>query len=240
MFRLHKTRQTPPPSNKSGEKIDFTFSNFKLVQVPKGWDRLIMSIISMENGKTMAKTSKAVVRNASCQWTETLSESIWVSKTVMEDCFFKLLVAMGSARSSILGEATVNMTGYINSTITVPVSLPLKKCNHGTVLQMKIQCLTPRRKPMDNESKQTNFHKEGNSTEHSPDLSLTSDSPESLIANSDGSSPSSAPRQEELVRYLVDLSSTQHPAMIPNSNVGERSFGWFWHVPRLNIMVWVI
>ncbi|KHG04544.1 Trafficking kinesin-binding 1 [Gossypium arboreum] len=230
MFRLHKTRQTPPPSNKSGEKIDFTFSNFKLVQVPKGWDRLIMSIISMENGKTMAKTSKAVVRNGSCQWTETLSESIWVSKTVMEDCFFKLVVAMGSARSSILGEATVNMTGYINSTITVPVSLPLKKCNHGTVLQtkepfarfgsgwtrfkavgaahMKIQCLTPRRKPMDNESKQTNFHKEGNSTEHSPDLSLTSDSPESLIANSDGSSPSSAPRQEELVSREASFSAS--------------------------------
>ncbi|TYG54238.1 hypothetical protein ES288_D09G173300v1 [Gossypium darwinii] len=207
MFRLHKTRPTPPPSNKSGEKIDFTFSNFKLVQVPKGWDRLIMSIISMENGKTMAKTSKTVVRNGSCQWTETLSESIWVSKTEMEDCFFKLVVAMGSARSSILGEATVNMTGYINSTITVPVSLPLKKCNHGTVLQMKIQCLTPRRKPMDNESKQTNSH-EGNSTEQSPDLSLNSDGPQRLIANSDGSSPSSAPRQEELVSREASFSAS--------------------------------
>nr|KJB36466.1 hypothetical protein B456_006G160300 [Gossypium raimondii] len=207
MFRLHKTRPTPPPSNKSGEKIDFTFSNFKLVQVPKGWDRLIMSIISMENGKTMAKTSKTVVRNGSCQWTETLSESIWVSKTEMEDCFFKLVVAMGSARSSILGEATVNMTGYINSTITVPVSLPLKKCNHGTVLQMKIQCLTPRRKPMDNDSKQTNSH-EGNSTEHSPDLSLNWDGPQSLIANSDGSSPSSAPRQEELVSREASFSAS--------------------------------
>ncbi|KAH1090255.1 hypothetical protein J1N35_017512 [Gossypium stocksii] len=167
-----------------------------------------MSIISMENGKTMAKTSKAVVRNGSCQWTETLSEYIWVSKTEMEDCFFKLVIAMGSARSSILGEATVNMTGYINSTITVPVSLPLKKCNHGTVLQMKIQCLTPRPKPMDNESKQTNSHEEGNNTEHSPDLSLNSDGPESLIANTDGSSPSSAPRQEELVSREASFSAS--------------------------------
>ena len=57
-----------------------------------------MSIISLENGKTIAKTNKAVVRNGTCQWAETLSESIWVSgkkaSKEMEDCFFKLVVAM--------------------------------------------------------------------------------------------------------------------------------------------------
>ncbi|XVF07792.1 hypothetical protein REPUB_Repub06bG0170300 [Reevesia pubescens] len=94
MFRLHKTR----PTNKSVEKIDFKFTNFKALQVPKGWERLFMSIISLENGKTIAKTSKAVVRNGSCQWTETLSESIWVSRKQgskeIEDCLFKFVVAM--------------------------------------------------------------------------------------------------------------------------------------------------
>ncbi|KAL4342394.1 hypothetical protein GQ457_08G018770 [Hibiscus cannabinus] len=214
MFRFHKTRPAPA-SNKSGEKIDFNLSNFKLVQVPKGWDRLFLSIISMENGKTMAKTSKAVVRNGSCHWTETLSESIWVpSKTEMEDCLFKLVVATGSARSSILGEATVNMTGYINSTVIVPVSLPLKKCNHGTVLQVKIQCLTPRPKPMDNEPKQTSSHEEGNNTEHPPALSLSSESDgtENLTAKTAESSPTpdlvSAPLQEELVSREVSFSAS--------------------------------
>ncbi|MBA0650988.1 hypothetical protein Goklo_018361 [Gossypium klotzschianum] len=61
---------------------------------------------------------------------------------------------------------------------------------------------------MDNESKQTNSHEEGNSTEHSPDLSLNSDGPESLIANSDGSSRSSAPRQEELVSREASFSAS--------------------------------
>ena len=42
----------------------------------------------------------------------------------------------GSARSGILGEATVNMTGYMSSPAPVPVSLRLKKCNHGTILQV--------------------------------------------------------------------------------------------------------
>ncbi|GMI71177.1 hypothetical protein HRI_000787000 [Hibiscus trionum] len=211
MFRFHKTRPAPS-SNKSGEKIDFNFSNFKLVQAPKGWDRLFMSIISMENGKTMAKTSKAVVRNGSCHWTETFSVSIWVSKTEMEDCLFKLVVAMGSTRSSILGKATVNMTGYMNSTAIVPVSLALKRCNHGTVLQGKIQCLTPRPKPMDNESKQTDSHEEGNNTEHPPDSSLSSDGTESLTAKTAESSPTpdlvSVPIQEELGSREVSFSAS--------------------------------
>ncbi|XVF76335.1 hypothetical protein PTKIN_Ptkin13bG0258200 [Pterospermum kingtungense] len=225
MFRLHKTRPT-----KSGEKIDFKFSNFKAVQAPKGWDRLFMSIISMENGKTIAKTSKAVVRNGTCQWTETVSESIWVSgkkaSKEMDDCLFKLVVAMGSARSSILGEATVNMTDYINSTATVPVSLPLKKCSHGTILHVKIHCLTPRPKPMDDESKQTNSDAEG-------DLSLKSDGPESISMTEKrvGASPTQdldsgpAPLQRELESREASFSTSDslHSYDSAESYIGRES-----------------
>lgn len=66
--------------------------------MPRGWDKLFVSIVSVETGKPMAKSSKAAVRNGNCQWTETLSESIWISQDdsskEMEDCFFKLVVAM--------------------------------------------------------------------------------------------------------------------------------------------------
>ncbi|KAG5243290.1 myosin [Salix suchowensis] len=150
MFRLHRTR--PAAKSSSGEKIDFRFSYFKAIQVPKGWDKLVVSIISVETGKTIVKTSKAGVRNGSCQWTENLSESIWTalqdeSSKEQEDCLFKFVVAMGSARSGgILGEATANMASYMSSNDSVPVSFPLKKCSHGTILQVKIQCLTPRAK----------------------------------------------------------------------------------------------
>ncbi|XP_004306171.1 PREDICTED: sporulation-specific protein 15-like [Fragaria vesca subsp. vesca] len=154
MFRIHRNRPA-----KSGERIDFKFSQFKAVQVPRGWDKLFVSIVSVETGKPIAKSSKAVVRNGSCQWSEALSESIWISQDdnskEMEDCFFKLVVAMGSARSGILGEATVNMSDYITSSSTAPVSLPLKKCNYGTVLQVKINCLKPRARVRDVDSKET-------------------------------------------------------------------------------------
>ncbi|GMP39821.1 hypothetical protein CsSME_00010511 [Camellia sinensis var. sinensis] len=67
-----------------------------------GWDKLYVSLLSTETGKTVSKSGKA----------------------------------SGSARSSILGEATINLAGYMSSRASIPVSLPLKKCNHGTILQV--------------------------------------------------------------------------------------------------------
>ncbi|GMY25039.1 coiled-coil domain-containing protein 18-like isoform X1 [Fagus crenata] len=187
MFRLHKNRHA-----KSGERVDFNFSNFKALQVPRGWDKLLVSITSVESGKTIAKSSKALVHNGSCQWTDTLSETICVSQDdsskELQDCFFKLVVSMGSARSGILGEATVNMTGYMSSPAPVPVSLRLKKCNHGTILQVKIHCLTPRTKLRDEESKETNLHIDQEANFH--DLDSKSDGSESTFARSIGSSSS--------------------------------------------------
>ncbi|KAJ0806122.1 putative NT-type C2 domain-containing protein [Helianthus annuus] len=147
MFKAQRNGKSPS----SGEKIDFKFSNFQALQVPKVWDKLSVSIISVETGKTIARTNKALVRNGNCQWTETLSESIWIqhnnSSKELEEHLFKFVVSMGSARCGILGEAMVNMARYYTSSrSSSPVSLPLKKCNYGTILQVKIQCLTPRTK----------------------------------------------------------------------------------------------
>ncbi|KAI3822555.1 hypothetical protein L1987_10147 [Smallanthus sonchifolius] len=147
MFRAQRNGKTPS----SGERIDFKFSNFQALQVPKVWDKLLVSIISVETGKTIARSNKALVRNGNCQWTETLSESICIShydsSKELEEHLFKFVVSMGSARSGILGEATVNIARYYTiSRSSALVSLPLKKCNYGTILQVKIQCLTPRRK----------------------------------------------------------------------------------------------
>lgn len=66
--------------------------------MPKGWDKLFVSIISVETGKTLAKSSKALVRNGSCLWRETLNESVWVardhSSKDLENCSFRFVIAM--------------------------------------------------------------------------------------------------------------------------------------------------
>lgn len=165
MFRLHKQK-----SDKSGERFDFKFSSFQAIQVPKGWDKLFVSIISVDTGKTITKSSKASVRNGNCRWTETFTESVWVARgdtsKVIDECLFKLVVAMGSSRSSFLGEATINLASYISSKSSIPLSLPLKKCNHGTVLQVKIQCLTPKEKLRDEQWKDTDSYVEDASLEY--------------------------------------------------------------------------
>lgn len=67
-------------------------------QVPKGWDKLYVSLVSAKKGKTISKSGKASVRNGSCRWTETLSDSIWVARDNdskdLEQCLFKLVVSM--------------------------------------------------------------------------------------------------------------------------------------------------
>ncbi|KAG9150105.1 hypothetical protein Leryth_009685 [Lithospermum erythrorhizon] len=146
MFKLQRQQNKQPFTSR--ERVDFRFSNFQLLQVPKGWDRLLMTIISTETGKAIAKLGKAATRNGGCQWTETLLESLWIpldnSSTETAQCYFKFIVSTGSTKPSILGEVTLNLARYVTSGVSASVSFPLKRCSYGTVMQVKIQCLTPR------------------------------------------------------------------------------------------------
>lgn len=66
--------------------------------MPKGWDKLFVSVVLVENGKTIAKSSKVPVRNGSCQWSDSFSESVLVSgdnsSKEIDECLLKLIVAM--------------------------------------------------------------------------------------------------------------------------------------------------
>ncbi|KAL4388507.1 hypothetical protein GQ457_09G028300 [Hibiscus cannabinus] len=189
MFRLHKQK-----SDKSGERFDFKFSSFQALQVPKGWDKLLVSIVSVDTGKTVNKSGKASVRNGNCRWTESFSQSIWIARgdtsKVIDECLFKLVVAMGSSRSGFLGEATINLASYISSKSSVPLSLPLKKCNHGTVLQVKIQCLTPTEKRRDEQWKDTDLSYSEYASLEYDDLETKSDASDCTFTRSVGSSSS--------------------------------------------------
>ncbi|CAN6476961.1 unnamed protein product [Victoria cruziana] len=135
-------------SEKSTDRIEFKFSQIQVNQVPRGWDRLVVTIVSVETGKIIAKSNRSLVRDGTCQWTETFSEFISPSQDDTskdnEERLFKFVVAMGSARSGILGEAVINLPDHMTSKDAEPILVPLNKCNYGTVLQVNIQCLTPK------------------------------------------------------------------------------------------------
>nr|ASM47253.1 rhizobium-directed polar growth protein [Parasponia rugosa] len=140
-------------------EFKFKFSNLQAFQVPKGWDKLFISLVSVKTGKSVAKSGKATVCSGSCWWEETLT--VWIpqdnnfAEKDTEECLLKLVVATGSVRFGTLGEAVVNLASYITQKTCPPISLPLKKCDHGTILKVKIQCLTPRTNPRDAEGGDT-------------------------------------------------------------------------------------
>ncbi|KAL2250689.1 golgin subfamily A member 4-like [Sesamum indicum] len=205
MFKLQ--RQTNKAS-KPRERLDFKFSNFQALQVPKGWDRLVVSIISVETGKTLAKSGKAPVKNGYCQWTETLSESIYIprddSSKGYEESPVKLVVSAGSTRSSNLGEATINVAQYAGPRVSAAVSLPLKKCSYGTILQAKIQCLIPRLKISDEESKYSNSQEKDQSVDHRETERVTN--------GSDNSNGSSVGQSEDFTTTFPPPKSTSKEA----------------------------
>ncbi|XP_071705862.1 uncharacterized protein [Rutidosis leptorrhynchoides] len=149
--RLHRRNSSSSASSSttsvdynSGDKLQFKFSSLQALQVPKGWDKLSLSIISVESGKTIAKTGRASTQNGNCQWTETLIEYIDDASKGLEQCLYKLLISTGSSRSGILGDITVNLSGQMSSEASISIAQPLNNCSYGTILQVEIQCLTPR------------------------------------------------------------------------------------------------
>ncbi|KAL6589509.1 hypothetical protein ACP70R_050332 [Stipagrostis hirtigluma subsp. patula] len=141
MFKLHRHRS----SDRVGERFDFKFFNFRAVQVPAVSDRLFLSIVSVDTGKTIAKSSKSASRSGICQWPDTIFEPIWFSKDQVskefEECQYKIVVSVGSAKTGVLGEIFLNLSNFLNLVDPTAISLPLKRCNSGTVLQLKVQCL---------------------------------------------------------------------------------------------------
>nr|XP_043634946.1 girdin-like [Erigeron canadensis] len=177
----------------SGDRLLFKFSSLQALQVPKGWDKLSLSIISAETGKTIAKTGRASAQNGNCQWTEDLSEYIWIphdyASKGIEQCLYKLLIAMGSGRSGILGDVTVNLSVHLSSETSISIAQPLKNCSHGTILQAEIQCLTPLTNLRNDRWTDTDsFTEDANASDDLDTTSEVSDgrvtrSPESSVSN---------------------------------------------------------
>ncbi|KAG6491384.1 interaptin-like isoform X1 [Zingiber officinale] len=143
MFKLHRHR-----SDRLEEKAQFKFYSLQAIEVPRGWDRLVLSLISMESGKVLAKTGKATVRSGNCQWTD--AETLWVSEDDasqdLEKCQFKILVSLASSRATILGEVILRLADYMGKEDSGLLFLPLKKCDAGTTLQVKIHYSSPKSK----------------------------------------------------------------------------------------------
>ncbi|CAA0831626.1 Unknown protein [Striga hermonthica] len=120
---------------------------FHATHIPQsGWDKLFISFIPTDSGKATAKTTKANVRNGTCKWADPIYETTRLlqdSKSKQYDeKLYKIVVAMGTSRASILGEATINLADYVDALKPSAATLPLHGCSFGTILHISIQLLT--------------------------------------------------------------------------------------------------
>ncbi|EOA36030.1 hypothetical protein CARUB_v10008070mg [Capsella rubella] len=120
---------------------------FHATHVPQaGWDKLFISFIPADSVKATAKTTKALVRNGTCKWGDPIYETTRLLQDTRtkqyDEKLYKIVVAMGTSRSSILGEAMINLAEYADALKPFAVALPLQGCDSGAILHVTIQLLT--------------------------------------------------------------------------------------------------
>ncbi|XP_071923767.1 uncharacterized protein [Coffea arabica] len=140
------SRVTKWKLEKNKVKVVFRLQ-FHATHIPQsGWDKLFISFIPADSGKATAKTTKANVRNGTCKWADPIYETTRLLQDAKskqyDEKLYKLVVAMGSSRASILGEAIINLADYADALKPSVVALPLHGCNHGTILHVTVQLLT--------------------------------------------------------------------------------------------------
>ncbi|XP_030947361.1 early endosome antigen 1 isoform X4 [Quercus lobata] len=120
---------------------------FHATHIPQtGWDKLFISFIPADSGKATAKTTKSNVRNGTCKWADPIYETTRLLQDIKtkqyDEKLYKLVVAMGSSRSSILGEADINLADYADALKPSDVALSLNGCDSGATLHVTVQLLT--------------------------------------------------------------------------------------------------
>uniref|UniRef100_A0A0E0IW11 C2 NT-type domain-containing protein n=1 Tax=Oryza nivara TaxID=4536 RepID=A0A0E0IW11_ORYNI len=208
-------------SDRLRERVKFRFSGFRAVQVPVVSDRLMLSIVAVDTGKTIAKSTKAAALSGACQWPDSILESIWFSQDQVseefQECQCRFVVSMGSTNSGILGEVFLNLTNYLSSLESTAISLPLKRCDSGTILQLNIQCLGAKSKTSrtndDTECTSDGFDSMLNRTTHSLSGNDLGGSYQDEAGNRDASLSAS--------RSYSGDSTTDRTNMPPNDNLND-------------------
>ncbi|KAJ7959058.1 putative Myosin heavy chain-like protein [Quillaja saponaria] len=120
---------------------------FHATHIPQiGWDKLFVSFIPADSGKVTAKTTKAIVRSGTCKWADPIYETTRLLQDIKtkqyDEKFYKIVVAMGSSRSSILGEVNINLADFADASKPSAVVFPLHGCEAGPTLHVTVQLLT--------------------------------------------------------------------------------------------------
>ncbi|TYJ45879.1 hypothetical protein E1A91_A02G085400v1 [Gossypium mustelinum] len=135
-------------------KVKFVFwLQFHATHIPQsGWDKLYISFVPADSGKTTAKTTKANVRNGTCKWADPVYETTRLLQDIKTKQFdgklYKLVAAMYDLNRllpKLFGRVPqdpaflVNLSDYVDASKPSVVSLPLLGCDSGATLHFEQQ-----------------------------------------------------------------------------------------------------
>ncbi|CAN1300851.1 Laminin-like protein epi-1 [Linum perenne] len=140
MFRPVRWR-----SDKNKIKVVFKFQ-FHATQVTQlNVDSLVVSVVPGEVGKPTGRSEKATIKDGSCKWEYPVYETVKFnqdSKTgKITERIYHFVLSTGSAKSCVVGEASIDLAAYTETAKVSSVSLPLKNSKTNAVLHVSIQKL---------------------------------------------------------------------------------------------------
>ncbi|CAL1401108.1 unnamed protein product [Linum trigynum] len=140
MFRPVRWR-----SDKNKIKVVFKFQ-FHAAQVSQpNVDSLVVSVVPGDVGKPTGRSEKAAIKDGSCEWDYPVYETVKFSRDSktgkINERTYYFIVSTGSAKSSIVGEASIDLAAYAEVAKASNVTLPLKNSKADGVLHVSIHKL---------------------------------------------------------------------------------------------------
>ncbi|CAN1777990.1 hypothetical protein LINPERHAP1_LOCUS14253 [Linum perenne] len=212
MFRPVRWR-----SDKNKIKVVFKFQ-FHATQVTQlNVDSLVVSVVPGEVGKPTGRSEKATIKDGSCKWEYPVYETVKFnqdSKTgKITERIYHFVLSTGSAKSCVVGEASIDLAAYTETAKVSSVSLPLKNSKTNAVLHTSSGVSSGLNTPRDNQCTSNGV----------PPDHATSLASKTLAANG-STTPVYGGHQQPQYEWSVDSDpGLSIDGSTNSSNMGERS-----------------
>ncbi|KAL0408261.1 UNVERIFIED_CONTAM: hypothetical protein Sradi_1760500 [Sesamum radiatum] len=108
-----------------------------------GGDGLMISVVPADTGRPTVKSDKAAVRNGSCLWENPVYETVKLNQDPksgkIHERIYYFVVGTGLSKAGVVGEASIDLSNYVEANKVSLVSLPLKNSKTEAILHVSIQ-----------------------------------------------------------------------------------------------------
>ncbi|GJP45851.1 hypothetical protein CLOM_g5195, partial [Closterium sp. NIES-68] len=130
--------------SRSKEKFEFRL-RFHATRLPPLSHECLHVSLYQDTGRLQSQTSRAGVKNGACQWVDMLTEVVKLTRAKGSKAYdakhYRLVVASGPSKASILGEASLNLADFAAFSQLDQRSLPLRCCEAGSVLHVTVHSI---------------------------------------------------------------------------------------------------